>query len=720
MEVELCESSSGETQWAGTGASCSHGNNHDTGQIDSQQGVTITNMSWEVTASQTVTEPLPGYQGPSQTTQLNDYGGHWVSPGDVGLETGQIKANAVSWGVSCSKASWESADQLLCHNGTDAKTITAHKELCGVTRQTADHSDTGHWPLAKCRVFRDGPQSPITITGMESNRNIYMQEENKLPKYGNQFQLLQEEDIKTETMEDEGQEEKNGTFLKVPDSNGSRNPQNTAIPQAQDINPFGTLFEDLRIPITLQAVPPGAPLQFQPLPASTDMTGLTKISLAPFPIDLQSFMEPIVKLETKNVPLTVLPSEAGMPDTPFSRDKYGHVKRPMNAFMVWARIHRPAVAKANPTANNAEISVQLGVEWNRLTEEQKKPYYDEAFKIKEKHREEFPGWVYQPRPGKKKKFPASDYSIASYNLMSSNTTPVISYSSPTFSIMMPPISQTMGEQAPATTPFVRPNAVNPTQITLTHPPSVHTTAQVEPRDANQDLPMQSSETIQPTELSTSIERPPSVPMESSIYTESNHSEESTTYSVPEMHHPRELGDLPSCRRSTFLPTPSLPHPHVYPAPHLGQPGLFGPPPHFPFHHPYFLPGPHYFPHSTCPFSYPAFGYGDFPAPLPDYLGYYGEQCHQHEAMLSALGRDYPCSEYRDDSAQSEDSRNCESAGRSLYYAGTDDYLSAVQHMDVEEPRNVFPDTAARQASHTQRINVTDSDDEAESKILREL
>lgn len=81
----------------------------------------------------------------------------------------------------------------------------------------------------------------------------------------------------------------------------------------------------------------------------------------------------------------------GMPDTPFSKDKSGHVKRPMNAFMVWARIHRPALAKANPTANNAEISVQLGLEWSKLSEEQKQPYYDEARKIKQRHREEFPG-----------------------------------------------------------------------------------------------------------------------------------------------------------------------------------------------------------------------------------------------------------------------------------------------------------------------------------------
>uniref|UniRef100_A0A8C3NJG5 Uncharacterized protein n=1 Tax=Geospiza parvula TaxID=87175 RepID=A0A8C3NJG5_GEOPR len=55
--------------------------------------------------------------------------------------------------------------------------------------------------------------------------------------------------------------------------------------------------------------------------------------------------------------------------------------RPMNAFMVWARIHRAAVAKANPGANNAEISVQLGLEWSKLTEEQKQPYYEERVSL---------------------------------------------------------------------------------------------------------------------------------------------------------------------------------------------------------------------------------------------------------------------------------------------------------------------------------------------------
>lgn len=68
-----------------------------------------------------------------------------------------------------------------------------------------------------------------------------------------------------------------------------------------------------------------------------------------------------------------------------------HIKRPMNAFMVWARIHRPALSKANPMANNADISVQLGHEWSRLSEEQKTPYYEAARKLKDKHRQAYPG-----------------------------------------------------------------------------------------------------------------------------------------------------------------------------------------------------------------------------------------------------------------------------------------------------------------------------------------
>ena len=78
------------------------------------------------------------------------------------------------------------------------------------------------------------------------------------------------------------------------------------------------------------------------------------------------------------------------------------VKRPMNAFMIWARLYRSTIAKRFPNANNAEISVKLGEIWNELSTEQQRPYFDEASRLKEKHRNEHPNWVYQPRPSKRR------------------------------------------------------------------------------------------------------------------------------------------------------------------------------------------------------------------------------------------------------------------------------------------------------------------------------
>jgi transcription factor SOX len=63
----------------------------------------------------------------------------------------------------------------------------------------------------------------------------------------------------------------------------------------------------------------------------------------------------------------------------------------MNAFMVWARQERTKIAKEIPHANNADVSVKLGERWQALTEEDKRPFYDEATKIKVLHNEQFPG-----------------------------------------------------------------------------------------------------------------------------------------------------------------------------------------------------------------------------------------------------------------------------------------------------------------------------------------
>ena len=73
------------------------------------------------------------------------------------------------------------------------------------------------------------------------------------------------------------------------------------------------------------------------------------------------------------------------------------LKRPMNAFMVWSSLERKRLAEREPHLHNTELSKRLGEIWKGMSEDMKKPYRDEAQKLKAKLMEEHPDYKYRPR-----------------------------------------------------------------------------------------------------------------------------------------------------------------------------------------------------------------------------------------------------------------------------------------------------------------------------------
>lgn len=80
-----------------------------------------------------------------------------------------------------------------------------------------------------------------------------------------------------------------------------------------------------------------------------------------------------------------------------------NVKRPMNAFMLYAQAARKKLSHLYPDLSYAKLSKTLGRIWKSLEDSEKQPFVEEAERLRQKHKIDHPDYKFQPKRKEKRR-----------------------------------------------------------------------------------------------------------------------------------------------------------------------------------------------------------------------------------------------------------------------------------------------------------------------------
>ncbi|KAE8589353.1 hypothetical protein XENTR_v10017541 [Xenopus tropicalis] len=116
-----------------------------------------------------------------------------------------------------------------------------------------------------------------------------------------------------------------------------------------------------------------------------------------------AIVTPTVKQESSQSDMGSLHSSKHQDSKKEEEKKKPHIKKPLNAFMLYMKEMRAKVVAECTLKESAAINQILGRRWHALSREEQAKYYELARKERQLHMQLYPGWSARDNYGKKKK-----------------------------------------------------------------------------------------------------------------------------------------------------------------------------------------------------------------------------------------------------------------------------------------------------------------------------